>query len=78
MNRFHNSSLVICCTGLLLLYAQGCKLPGKNTSTPSDRAKFGDNVRTTSFRTPEEERLGFHLPEGFEITLFAAEPDITK
>ncbi|MFD1145312.1 PVC-type heme-binding CxxCH protein, partial [Larkinella insperata] len=42
------------------------------------RAKFGDNVRTTSFRTPEEERLGFHLPEGFEITLFAAEPDITK
>ncbi|GAB3278828.1 hypothetical protein GCM10027347_53260 [Larkinella harenae] len=61
-----------------MLYAQGCQLPGKSTSTPNDRAKFGDNVRTTAFRTPEEERLGFHLPEGFEITLFAAEPDITK
>ncbi|MFD1143764.1 hypothetical protein ACFQ4C_21730, partial [Larkinella insperata] len=78
MNVLLTNKLIIGYTGLLLLFMQGCKLPAKNESQKDSRAKFGDNVRTTSFRTPEEERLGFHLPEGFEITLFAAEPDITK
>jgi putative heme-binding domain-containing protein len=29
-------------------------------------------------RTPEEEKAGFHLPEGFAIELVAAEPEINK
>ena len=29
-------------------------------------------------RTPEQERRGFTLPPGFEITLFASEPQIAK
>src|SRR3954470_24591252 len=41
-------------------------------------AEFAANVRSTAPRTPEEERLGFKLPEGFEIQLFASEPDIDK
>lgn len=39
---------------------------------------FTANIRTTDARTPEGERQGFKLPDGFEITLFASEPDIDK
>ncbi|MES2429141.1 MAG: PVC-type heme-binding CxxCH protein [Bacteroidota bacterium] len=39
---------------------------------------FNDNIRSTTARTPEEERLAFKLPPGFEIQLYAAEPDIGK
>ncbi len=41
-------------------------------------SKFNDHVRSTDAQTPEEERKGFKLPEGFEIELFASEPDIGK
>ncbi|WP_185731264.1 PVC-type heme-binding CxxCH protein [Larkinella rosea] len=78
MNRLLNNKLMVCCTGLLLLYAQGCNPPRKGNEQANEKAKFANNVRTTEFRTPEEERLGFTLPEGFEVTLFASEPDITK
>src|SRR3546814_19604750 len=40
--------------------------------------EFSKHVRSTDPRTPEEERLGFKLPPGFEISLFASEPDIGK
>ncbi|WP_373495377.1 PVC-type heme-binding CxxCH protein [Aquiflexum sp.] len=39
---------------------------------------YAEHVRTSEFQTPEEERLSFVLPPGFEVTLFASEPDITK
>ncbi|GAB3938028.1 PVC-type heme-binding CxxCH protein [Larkinella terrae] len=78
MNQLLNNKLIVCCTGLLLLYAQGCNRPRKESEQAKEKAKFANNVRTTEFRTPEEERLGFTLPEGFEVTLFASEPDITK
>src|SRR5687768_2489136 len=41
-------------------------------------SKFRDHIRTTPARSPDEERRGFKLPEGFEVTLFASEPDIGK
>ncbi len=50
----------------------------KNTNTTDSADKFADNIRKTAFQTPEEERKAFHLPDGFEITLFASEPDISK
>jgi putative heme-binding domain-containing protein len=37
-----------------------------------------ENVSSFEARTPEEERNAFHLPEGFDIELVAAEPDIHK
>ena len=40
--------------------------------------KFNEHIRSTEARTPEEERAGFLLPDGFEIELFASEPDIGK
>ncbi len=44
----------------------------------TDASIYGEGVRSTPWRTPAEERSGFHLPPGFEIRLFAAEPQIAK
>lgn len=66
-----------------LLIQTGCK-SGNEEKTGIEAEdkyvgpKFKDHVRSTPARTPEEERLGFKLPEGFEITLYASEPDIGK
>lgn len=60
----------------LLLALVACNENSTKQSTSRD--KFTDNIRTTEFRTPEEEQAGFKLPEGFEITLYASEPDIGK
>ena len=64
---------------LCLLLYMGCK--NEQADTTEDKytgADFKDHVRSTPARTPEEERLGFKLPPGFEITLYASEPDIGK
>ena len=45
---------------------------------PTTEDQFSKNVRTTAARTPAEEQAGFQLPAGFDIQLFAAEPDIGK
>jgi putative heme-binding domain-containing protein len=37
-----------------------------------------ENVSSAPPRTPEEERKAFHVPEGFDIELVAAEPQIHK
>ncbi|WP_114749065.1 PVC-type heme-binding CxxCH protein [Pleomorphovibrio marinus] len=39
---------------------------------------YAEHVRSSSFQSPEEEMASFELPPGFEITLFASEPDISK
>jgi putative heme-binding domain-containing protein len=44
----------------------------------TDASVYGLGVRPTDWQTPEEERLGFHLPPGFEVRLFASEPQIAK
>ncbi|MBC7920630.1 MAG: HEAT repeat domain-containing protein [Ferruginibacter sp.] len=78
--------------GLLLSVHPGCKTPQQSpvstsSTTPATTsdpviepsgAQFAEHVRTTEFRTPEQERASFKLPPGFEITLFASEPDISK
>ena len=35
-------------------------------------------IRETDALTPEQERAGFHVPPGFEVQLFASEPQINK
>ena len=52
------------------------KNPGNESSTDAD--EFSLNIRTTDPLSPTDERLAFHLPPGFEVQLFAAEPDIAK
>lgn len=39
---------------------------------------YGEMVRPTPWLSPAEELQSFHLPPGFEIRLFAAEPQIAK
>ncbi len=79
-SKFYSTCLICA----LLFIQQGCKVSKKtNAATPAPKMstppeKFAENVRTTEFRTPEEERLGFKLPPGFEITLVASEPEISK
>lgn len=63
---------------LLLLHVTGCSDSVKKDKREYAGEKFSANVRTTEARMPEEERLGFKLPQGFEINLFASEPGIGK
>ena len=39
---------------------------------------FAENVRSTPWQTPEDERKSFRLPPGFELQLVASEPDLFK
>ncbi len=54
--------------------AAGTPLPAPETV----ENLLATNIRKTDPLTPEEERRTFHVPEGFEVQLFAAEPDIGK
>ena len=77
--------IIIALICILVLLQIGCKSkkPGSESSQVVNNDTlnhdvFSDNVRITEFQTPEEERESFKLPPGFEITLFASEPDIGK
>ncbi|MBA4056771.1 MAG: dehydrogenase, partial [Marivirga sp.] len=59
------------------LFVWSCE-PQQRDDSKTSGPQFSENIRPTGPRTPEEERLGFILPPGFEIQLFASEPDIDK
>ncbi len=63
--------------GTFLISLPACKNSAKEDKV-EEGDKFADHIRKTDFQSPEDERKGFKLPEGFEITLFASEPDISK
>ena len=75
-----NVSRLIIVAGLFALAACSDKNNEKADSDDSrfSGEKFNEHIRSTEARTPEEERAGFVLPEGFEIELYASEPDIGK
>ena len=53
------------------------KLPGAaEPVTPA--AAYGEMVRGSGRLEPQAQRQGFHVPEGFEVRLFASEPQIAK
>ena len=56
----------------------GTEKSASNNDSLYSGTKFNENIRATNAQTPEEERKGFKLPEGFEISLFASEPQIGK
>jgi putative heme-binding domain-containing protein len=39
---------------------------------------FGEMVRPTPWLSPRDQLAGFHVPPGFEVRLFASEPEIAK
>lgn len=80
MKRIIAASAVSC-----MLLGAACNNSGKENETADGKSdtlysgtKFNEHIRSTVARTPEEERKGFKLPEGFEIQLYASEPDIGK
>ncbi len=50
----------------------------ESTEKTADEDQFSLHIRTTEARTPAQEQSGFRLPPGFEIQLFASEPQIGK
>jgi hypothetical protein len=52
-----------------------CKQQPRDDSKTSG-PNFAENIRPTEPRSPQDELAGLIVPEGFEITLFASEPDI--
>ena len=61
----------------LFLLLHGCK-QNKGGEEQYTGPLFAENIRTTGPLLPEEELQNLKVPEGFEIQLFASEPDIDK
>lgn len=61
---------------LRLLLAAGAVLLAPGSSQAAD--PFAENIRSTDPLPPAEQEKRFHLPEGFSIQCFAAEPEIAK
>src|ERR1051325_8601889 len=57
----------------LFLFSSAGESPGAAAKDP-----FEEYIRSTDARTPSDELRGFHVPPGFEVQLFAAEPEIGK
>jgi putative heme-binding domain-containing protein len=52
---------------------------GPGAAEPSSpESWYGEGVRPSDKRTPQDELAGFHVPPGFVVELVAAEPDIAK
>jgi len=81
-----NTRLTIALLSSAFFSLSACNEHGNNnqsvslndTDTAYSGPKYNDHIRFTNSRTPEQERQGFKLPEGFEISLYASEPDIGK
>ncbi|GAB5402170.1 MAG: hypothetical protein Aurels2KO_04010 [Aureliella sp.] len=51
----------------------------KGAGAPTtEESIYGQGVRETRWKSPQEEAAGFHLPPGFHVNLFASEPMIAK
>ncbi len=67
----------------ILVFLAACK-PSAHKDYTADYIEeepdpiYAEHVRSSSFQSPEDEMADFELPPGFEVTLFASEPDITK
>jgi len=44
----------------------------------SPEAWYGQTIRESAWRSPADERIGFHVPSGFLVEFVAAEPEIAK
>ena len=62
----------------ILLLAGIVILGGTSISTFAQEDPFATQIRPTPRLTPEEEQKQLKVPEGFEIQLFAADPEISK
>ncbi len=70
---FRTLELMVFIVSIILM---GCSSSNETAKDPNE--EFRKHVRDVDARTPEEELAGFSVPEGFEIQLFASEPNIGK
>lgn len=63
---------------ILAILFNGCTTPQRKASGPEATDRYSEHVRSTDYQAPEKQMRGFKLPPGFEITLFASEPQIGK
>ncbi|HTF21440.1 MAG TPA: PVC-type heme-binding CxxCH protein [Chryseolinea sp.] len=63
---------------LSIIALSACQPEKPRDDSKTHGEDFQQNIRPTGPRTAEEELKGFILPPGFEIQLFASEPDIEK
>lgn len=73
--------LVFSQLGWPALHSQGAEPAGEvvGAAEPNTAsAEYGEMVRRSPWRAPQDELAGFHLPPGFEVRLFASEPQIAK
>lgn len=79
MQRIRSLVFISC---ICMLFVISCKEKNAQGLSSNDSRfsgkKFNEHIRSTEARSPAEERAGFLLPEGFEIELYASEPDIGK
>ncbi len=80
-NTLWLTALVLYQLGLLATHSQGADPTAEVVGAAEPKtaaAEYGEMVRPSPWRTPQDELAGFHLPPGFEIRLFASEPQIAK
>ncbi len=65
------------CTLVTALLLQACQNPGREQQEAAVDL-FADHVRSSEALEAREAKKRFRLPEGFEIELFASEPQIAK
>ena len=75
-HSFYRASIAFIALTLMIVF-ESCNKTEEDDSKYSGDL-FREHIRSTDPLSPEEERLGFKLPPGFEIQLFASEPDIDK
>ncbi|GAB3907861.1 hypothetical protein GCM10028803_42390 [Larkinella knui] len=79
IHKLSVSLIVVLVAGCTTYWKQKKAIPTKTTEPQSYSGNaFDEHIRSTEARSPEDERLGFTLPPGFEISLFASEPQIGK
>src|SRR3954471_19356169 len=73
-HAYHIILVLIACS----LAPLSCDKKQTNDDSLYSGPKFSENIRSNDPRTPEQELAGLKVPPGFEVTLFASEPNIDK
>lgn len=63
---------------IIIFLVFGCVRPVQKDTGSFSVDRYAEHVRNTEYQTPQQQLKGFKLPPGFEITLFASEPQIGK
>lgn len=73
---------VHCCFWGGTFHSPGMLYAAEESDRPAEpkspEAWYGQTIRESAWRSPADERNGFHVPSGFVVELVAAEPEIAK